>query len=138
MAKLTDEMKQQVKDAFPFIATVDENGNPQVGPKATMRVYDDEHLIYNEQTGHQAWHNLQENHKIAVAFHPTPGMKGFRAEGHVKYYKEGPIYDGAVKYAKDNHLPDVLAAVVVSIDRTVSLDAGPNAGIEIENAPLND
>ncbi|GAB6092861.1 pyridoxamine 5'-phosphate oxidase family protein [Furfurilactobacillus curtus] len=138
MAKLNDEMKDLVNRAFAFIATVDENGNPQVGPKGTMRILDDEHLIYNEETGRQAWHNLQTNGKIAVAFHPFPGLKGFRVEGHVKIYESGQIFDDATAYATENKLPKAIAAVVISIDRTLTLNAGPEAGTVIEDAPLDD
>lgn len=138
MATLTEEQKQLVQDAFGFIATVDENGNPQIGPKGTLRVLDDEHLIYNEETGHQSWHNVQVNPKIAAAFHPYPGMKGFRVEGKATIHKDGQIFDDAEKYAAANKLPKALAAIVISVDRTVSLDAGKNAGIEIENNPVND
>ena len=67
MAKLTQEMKDMIGSQLNYLATADENGNPQVGPKGTMRVFDDEHLIYNEETGHHAWHNLNATRKAAVA-----------------------------------------------------------------------
>lgn len=136
MAKLTTDMKDLIEQAFAFIATVDENGNPQVGPKGTMRVLDDTHLIYNEETGRQAWHNLNDNHKIAVAFHPFPGLKGIRVEGKATIYKDGKIFDDSVAYATDKKLPAPLAAVVITVDRIVRLDAGPHAGEEIENSPI--
>lgn len=138
MATLSDEQKQLVKDAFGFVATVDENGNPQIGPKGTLRVLDDEHLIYNEETGHQSWHNVQVNPKIAAAFHPFPGMKGFRVEGRAKIHQNDDIFKQAQDWAAAKKLPKALAAVVISVDRTVSLDAGKNAGIEIENKPVKD
>ncbi|KRL57009.1 pyridoxamine 5'-phosphate oxidase family protein [Furfurilactobacillus rossiae] len=138
MAKLTSEMKDLISQAFPFIATVDEDGNPQIGPKGTLRVMDDEHLIYNEETGRQAWHNLQANHKIAVAVHPYPGKIGLRVEGYATIYKDGPVFEAAHQYAVDNQLPDLIAAVVISVDRIVSLNAGPDAGTEIANEPVSD
>lgn len=138
MATLSDEQKQLVKAAFGFVATVDENGNPQIGPKGTLRVLDDEHLIYNEETGHQSWHNVQVNPKIAAAFHPFPGMKGFRVEGRATIHQDDDIFKEAEEFAASKNLPKALAAVVISVDRTVSLDAGKNAGIEIENKPVKD
>lgn len=138
MAKLTEDMKQLIADGFPFIATVDEAGNPQIGPKGTLRVLDDEHLIYNEETGHQAWHNLQANHKVAVAVHPYPGMKGIRVEGKATIYTDGQIFDDAHQFAVDKKLPDLIAAVVITVDRIVSLDAGPDAGKELANEPVQD
>ncbi|GKT03235.1 pyridoxamine 5'-phosphate oxidase family protein [Furfurilactobacillus sp. WILCCON 0119] len=138
MAKLTAEMKELVDKAFPFIATVDAHGNPQIGPKGTLRVLDDEHLIYNEETGRHAWQNLQDNGKIAVAVHPYPGLKGIRVEGHATIYTDGKIFDDAKQFATDNKLPDLIAAVVISVDRIIRLDAGPDAGTEIANSPVKD
>lgn len=136
MAKLNQDMQELINNAFAFIATVDEQGNPQVGPKGTMRILDDQHLIYNEETGKHAWHNLQANHKIAVAFHPYPGMKGIRVEGNADIHQEDKVFDDAVAYAKDNNLPAAIAAVVINVDRIYTLDAGPTAGNLIDDSPI--
>ncbi|MCI2170567.1 pyridoxamine 5'-phosphate oxidase family protein [Schleiferilactobacillus perolens] len=138
MAKLTPEMKDLMDKALAFLATADEQGNPQVGPKGTMRAFDDEHLIYNEETGRQAWHNIQKTCKAAVAFHPTPGLKGFRVEGRAHTYTDGPYMEAAKKFVEGTKLPQPLAAVIIDVDRIVSLDAGPNAGKEIANDPVKD
>lgn len=45
MATLTQDMKDMIGAQLNYLATADENGNPQVGPKGTMRVFDDHHLI---------------------------------------------------------------------------------------------
>ena len=37
--KLTEEMKELVKTELAYIATADNEGNPNVGPKRTMRRY---------------------------------------------------------------------------------------------------
>ncbi len=63
MATLTQDMKDMIGAQLNYLATADENGNPQVGPKGTMRVLDDHHLIYNEETGKQAWHNFRVQRK---------------------------------------------------------------------------
>ena len=81
MATLTQDMKDMIGAQLNYLATADENGNPQVGPKGTMRVFDDHHLIYNEETGKQAWHNLQYSKKAAVATVDYKALKGFRFEG---------------------------------------------------------
>ncbi|WP_155287353.1 pyridoxamine 5'-phosphate oxidase family protein [Lacticaseibacillus zhaodongensis] len=128
MVKLTPEMQQMIGDQLNYLATADENGNPAVGPKGTMRVFDDEHLIYNEETGHHAWHNLQTNHKAAVATVDHKQMKGFRFEGQAEFHDDDQIFADAQAFAKARHLPPAIAAVVIRVDRIVRLDAGPHAG----------
>ncbi|KRO16402.1 pyridoxamine 5'-phosphate oxidase family protein [Lacticaseibacillus saniviri] len=136
MATLTQAMKDMIGAQLSFLSTVDEAGNPQVGPKGTMRVLDDTHLIYNEQTGKQAWHNLHENGKAAVATVDHAALKGFRFEGTVEgFHDNDQIYEDAKAYAAERHLPAVIAAVVISIDRIYMLDAGPHAGDIVEGDP---
>ncbi len=43
MAKLTQEMMDLVKGKMAYVATVAPDGTPLVGPKASFKVFDDEH-----------------------------------------------------------------------------------------------
>ena len=129
MATLTQDMKDMIGAQLNFLSTVDEAGNPQVGPKGTMRVLDDHHLIYNEETGKQAWHNLHENGKAAVAVVDRPALKGFRFEGTIEgFHTDDQIFEDAKAFAAERHLPPAIAAVVITIDRIYKLDATPEAG----------
>lgn len=132
MATLTPEMKDMIASQLNFLATADEHGNPQVGPKGTMRVFDDAHLIYNEETGRHAWHNLQASGKVAVATVDRPHLKGFRFEGTVEFHHDDQIFEDAQAWAAERHLPPAISAVVITVHRIVRLDAGPNAGTVIE------
>ncbi|MFD1429166.1 pyridoxamine 5'-phosphate oxidase family protein [Lacticaseibacillus mingshuiensis] len=131
MATLTQEMKDMIGAQLNFLATADEDGNPQVGPKGTLRVFSDHQLIYNEETGRHAWHNLQASGKVAVATVDRPALKGFRFEGTVEIHKDGKIFDDAQAFAQARHLPAAIAAVVIDVHRIIKLDAGPNAGTVI-------
>lgn len=132
MATLTQEMKDMIGSQLNFLATADENGNPQVGPKGTMRVFDDHHLIYNEETGRHAWHNLQASGKAAVATVDRAALKGYRFEGKVEFHDDDQIFEDAQAFAKARHLPPAISAVVINVTRIIKLDAGPDAGTVIE------
>ena len=84
--KLTDEMKDLIKVQLSYIATVDEQGNPNIGPKRTMRVLDDTHLIFCENTNGQHHANIKANGKISVAFVDREANKGFRFTGKATSY----------------------------------------------------
>ena len=58
MAKLTDEMKELMSKQLAYIATVSNDGMPNIGPKRTMRIVDDSTLMYNENTGKQTQQNI--------------------------------------------------------------------------------
>ncbi|WP_273708970.1 pyridoxamine 5'-phosphate oxidase family protein, partial [Leuconostoc mesenteroides] len=61
MALLSEEMKKMIDQQLPFLATTGGDGSPQVGPKGSTRVYDDEHLIYYE---HGRLQELTEHCKL--------------------------------------------------------------------------
>ncbi|WP_461214002.1 pyridoxamine 5'-phosphate oxidase family protein [Lacticaseibacillus sp. GG6-2] len=135
MATLTQAMQDMVAAQLNFLATADENGNPQVGPKGTMRVLDDHRLIYNEETGKQAWHNLNDNHKAAVAVVDRAALKGFRFEGTAEFHNDDQIYADAKAFAEARHLPPAISAVVINVHRIYKLDVGKVAGDLIEADP---
>lgn len=129
---LTEDMKNMIAAQLSFIATVDEAGHPQIGPKGTLRVLDDTHLIYNEHTGKQAWHNVEANHKVVVATVNHAAFKGYRFEGLAEVHQADAIYEEAVTFAAGHHVPKPVAAVVIDLERIYKLDAGPNAGDLLE------
>ncbi|WP_125706472.1 pyridoxamine 5'-phosphate oxidase family protein [Lacticaseibacillus daqingensis] len=136
MATLTEDMQQMLKDQLSFLATADAAGDPQVGPKGTMRVLDAHHLIYNEHTAKQAWANLQASHKAAVAVVDHAKFKGYRFEGLAEFHTDDQIYEDALAYAKAHQLPPAVAAVVIPVQRIYKLDAGPNAGDLIDGEAI--
>lgn len=135
MAVLTQAMKDMIATQLSFLATTDGQGHPQVGPKGTMRVFDDEHLIYNEHTGKQAWQNVEHGSSVAVAVVDHPNFKGFRFEGVVEVHQGDQIYEDAAAYAADHKLPKPVAANIINIQRVYKLDAGPEAGVILEGQP---
>lgn len=117
MATLTDEMKQYVSDNLGYLATVDENGEPDLGPKMSLRVLDDHRLIYNEMTGKVIFSDIKANGKILAAFANKTNLRGYRFGGHATPYTEGDYFDNAVAFSKANNLPAPIAAVVIDICR---------------------
>ncbi|WP_085000891.1 pyridoxamine 5'-phosphate oxidase family protein [Lentilactobacillus parabuchneri] len=131
MAKLNQAMKDMIEGELAYIATVDADGNPDIGPKISMRVLDDEHLIYNEMTGGKTQANINENGKAIVAVANQKAFKGFRFGGTAKLYTDGPYYEQAEEWAKGK-FPAPKGAGVITIEQIWTLDPGPNAGKLVE------
>ncbi|EGS36720.1 pyridoxamine 5'-phosphate oxidase family protein [Megasphaera sp. UPII 135-E] len=127
--KLTDEMKDLIKVQLSYIATVDEQGNPNIGPKRTMRVLDDTHLIFCENTNGQHHANIKANGKISVAFVDREANKGFRFTGKATSYTDQAKMDLAKELV--GTAPKA-AAVIIDIEKMYTLDSGPLAGKLIE------
>ena len=51
-----------------WIATANKNGEPDIGPKGSMMVFDDQSLAYWERTNRQTLQNILENPNVAVVY----------------------------------------------------------------------
>lgn len=123
--KLTEEMKELIKTELAYIATADNDGNPNVGPKRTMRVLDDEHLIFCENTDGKHHANIKANGKISVAFVKREKNYGFRFDGIAKSYTDEEHMELAK--SKAGARPKA-AAIIIEILKIYTLDSGPKAG----------
>ena len=68
MAQLTEDMKEFIKNNLAWVATVNQDGIPDLGPKMSMFVLDDNHLAYHERTAGQTYRNLENGSPLVVAF----------------------------------------------------------------------
>lgn len=130
MQKLTPGMKNLIGNNLGYVATVDENGDPDIGPKMSITVLDDSHLMYYERTARQTLHNLRENGKLVIAVADLKTKKGYRFHGPVTLHEgmDDPIFARAIKYADDHQLKHPAVVPVMEITRIDWLDAGPKAG----------
>lgn len=128
MATLTDEMKAYISNNLGYIATVDANGEPDLGPKMSIRVLDDQHLIYNEMTGKTIMADIEATGKALVAFANLDNMRGYRFGGKATIYRAGKYFENAQQWATSGNHPAPKAAVVIEIETIWTLDAGPKAG----------
>ena len=125
MAKLTEEMKALVSSQQPFIATASPDGVPNIGPKRSTHVLDDEHIVFYELTGGRTWENLQKNPKVAIAVVDASKMQGYRFVGTAELVTEGELYEGAKKLAEMMKAPaPPKAAVKIKVEEIYNLGAG--------------
>lgn len=114
MNEITQEMKHLIATQLCFVATINPDGTPDLGPKGTMIVFDDHHLAFGELTGHQTWTNLVNGSKAAVAVVDRQAMKGFRFDGTPELVTSGEDYDRAVAMIR---LPAPRAVVKIRVDK---------------------
>lgn len=134
MAKLNETMKAFMQENLAYVATVDKDGNPNIGPKRTARILDDEHIIYNENTGGQTMRNLEDNGKIAIAYVNYEKLDGYRFVGTAEVYHDGPYMEQALAWTAEHKKGNPKAAVVMKIERIFTLKIGKLAGTEITDA----
>ncbi len=127
MAKLTQEMRDLIAAQQCFVATVNADGTPNVGPKRSTRVIDDEHIAYNEATAKQTWNNVNKGSKVAIAVVDREKLKGYRFLGSPEIITSGKLYEDAVGTAQKMGRPAPKAVVNIKIEKIFNLGI-PGAG----------
>ena len=131
MAKLTDAMKQMIATQQCFIGTVSPDGMPNVAPKRSTRVLNDETLAFNEGTAKQTYSNLVNGSRIAIAVVNRDELDGYRFVGTATVHHDGPVWEQAAAVSAQAGRPAPRAAVTVAIEEIYSLKPGPAAGTKI-------
>jgi len=125
MIKLTDHMKAILAQQLPIQATCSKDGLPDIGPKRSLRTYDDSTLIYNENTAGQTLQNIRDGSKIAVAVIAREALEGYRFVGRPEVFSEGEPFEQAVAYAEEKGYKPPKFAVLVHIEDIYTLAPGP-------------
>ena len=116
MARLTDEAKQLIQLTHPgMVATAAKNGMPNVSPKGSFQVLDDEHVAFANIHSPRSMANIAENPQVsAIVFDPT-SRHGCRIWGKAEVLNSGELFDriNTALAARKMQASDV---VVISVD----------------------
>ncbi len=90
MSHLTDEMKNMLKaNTFGFVATVCPDNTPNLSPKGTCVVIDDNHIAFSNLRSPTTVSNITSNPAMEVNFSDLFARKAFRAKGTAEYFEKG-------------------------------------------------
>ena len=76
-----------------FVATVSAEGKPNVSPKATFIVVDDETIAFGEIRSPQTMANLAHQREVEVSFVDTLARSGVRVRGDAEIIEKGEEFD---------------------------------------------
>lgn len=131
MNTLDDVMKSFLATQLPIQATVSKDGLPDIGPKRSLRVYDDNTLIYNENTGGQTLRNIRDGSKMAIAVVNREALDGYRFLGRPEIFSDGQPFESALAFAKKAGMKEPKCAVLIHIEKIFTLKSGSTAGTVI-------
>lgn len=102
MGIITEEIKVFVKQQkLGFVATVCPDGTPNLSPKGTTIVWDDEHLVFADIHSPGTINNLLINPSIEINMVDVFTRKGYRFKGVGKVLSEGPLFKEVVLRYRD-------------------------------------
>jgi general stress protein 26 len=98
MIEILDQMKEMIDPALAngcpcILATVSADGEPDIGYKGSMMVFDKQSLAYLERTKRVHLKNLRENPKVVVLFRDAKTKVAWRFHGTATLYESGPIWE---------------------------------------------
>lgn len=114
MGKLSPELIDAIAQIKPaMVATSSKTGQPNVSPKGSLGVLDEEHLVFADLRSPQTINNLKENPQISVIGFDPVHRKGWRVWGTVDaIVTSGELYDrfsrAYAEKGKVNHVVTVL------------------------------
>ena len=94
MAKLTEAAKKIIAEYGPaLIATASKDGKPNVSPKGSFRVLDDENVVFANIASPRTMANLKENPQLTAIMLDRSSRKGCRVWGKAEILESGPLFD---------------------------------------------
>jgi hypothetical protein len=123
MAILDDDMKRVVREQrLGFIATVCPDGTPNLSPKGTMAVWDDDHLIFVDIRSPGTVANLRQNPAIEVNMVDQLVRKGYRFKGTAEVLTAGEVFDQVLAARRARRSPNPMRAVVLmTVERALPI-----------------
>jgi hypothetical protein len=130
MIKILDQMRELINPALEngcpcILATASADGEPDIGFKGSMMVFDDESLAYWERTKRQHLKNITANPKVVVLFRDAKTKVAWRFHGVATVHESGPVRDQVMARTVPAELEKDLerkgAGVVIRLDKITNM-----------------
>jgi predicted pyridoxine 5'-phosphate oxidase superfamily flavin-nucleotide-binding protein len=123
MGILTTDMQRIVEEQrLGFVATVCPDGTPNVSPKGTTAVWDDDHLVFADIRSPRTIKNLRANPSVEINVVDPIVRKGYRFKGTAEVFAEGPRFEEIVAfYRRRGSTSPIRSGVLVRVERALPL-----------------
>jgi hypothetical protein len=125
MGILTADMQRVVREQrLGFIATVCPDGTPNLSPKGTTTVWDDDHLVFANVRSPGTVANLRANPAIEINVVDPILRKGYRFKGTATIVSDGPLFDrGVALYRSLDVSSPISDIVLIEVGRALPIDS---------------
>jgi hypothetical protein len=141
MAILTDDMRRLAGAELGFVATVCPDGTPNLSPKGTIAVWDEDHLVFADLRSPGTIENLRSNPAVEVNVVDQLTRKGYRFKGTATVHTGGETFARGVDFYEARGTVDarrrIRAIVLVSVERALPVTS-PSYDIGLTEAELRE
>jgi predicted pyridoxine 5'-phosphate oxidase superfamily flavin-nucleotide-binding protein len=120
---LSEEMKRAVDTQLGFVATVCPDGTPNLSPKGTTAVWDDDHLVFAHIHSPGTVANLRTNPNIEINVVDQLVRKGYRFRGTAVVHTDGEVFERGIRFYEARGTPKarerVGAIVIITVEQAL-------------------
>ena len=133
MARIPKEVQEFLKGKMAWVATAASDGMPNTTPKGSVRVIDDEHVIFADLFSRKTRENLRANPKVAVTVADMTTYKGYQIKGSAEILESGLQFEQMREEIKKApmKLPPLQYVVRITVEAVYDQSVGPDAGKQI-------
>jgi uncharacterized protein len=132
-AKIPPDLIEFIRGKPGWVATASKDGVPNLSIKGSLRLLDENHLIFSDLFSLKTRKNLLENPQVAIMVYEESSRKGYSFKGVAELLDSGPLYTQTAELLKKTmpQLPAPRYVVKVRVDSIFDQSLGPNGGKQI-------
>jgi predicted pyridoxine 5'-phosphate oxidase superfamily flavin-nucleotide-binding protein len=121
--KLTADMRRIVDEQrLGFVASVCEDGTPNLSPKGTTTVWDDEHIVFADICSPGTIANLRQHPVVEINVVDPVSRRGYRFKGPATVHQAGPVFEQGVAFLRQRGVQSPIRSIVlVRVERAAPL-----------------
>lgn len=114
MGLLTNEIKNLIDEQkLGYVATVSPDNTPNLSPKGTIFVWDENHLVFADIKSPNTMTNLEKNPSIEINIVNPILRKGYRFKGRGTILSVGEDYDKIISHYNNIGIKSKIGRVVL-------------------------
>ncbi|GAC1350035.1 MAG: pyridoxamine 5'-phosphate oxidase family protein [Ktedonobacteraceae bacterium] len=114
MGILTTDMQRVVREQrLGFVATTCPDGTPNLSPKGTVTVWDDDHLVFADIRSPGTVANLRLNPVLEINVVDPIVRKGYRFKGTAIVLKEGSQFEQLLAFYRERGTASPIRSIVL-------------------------
>ena len=108
-----------------FVATVTQDGKPNVSPKGTLAVLNSEHLVFANIRSPDTVENITKNPNIEISAIDPISRRGYLFTGTATYHTDSKDLDMVSKIYSDMNIKSKIKGIVIMKIKSVSEVTSP-------------
>jgi predicted pyridoxine 5'-phosphate oxidase superfamily flavin-nucleotide-binding protein len=133
MVSIPKHVQEFLPGKLAWVATASRNGEPNVTPKGTLQLMDENHVLFADLFSLKTRANLLENNRVAVTVVDAATAKGYQIKGIAEVISSGLLFDNTSKKLTESPkgLPPLHHVVKIAVEAVFDQSVGPRAGEQI-------